>query len=75
MSNLREIRTNKRISARHMATALGLKTVAAYYKKESGSIKITIDEAKIISTELSEPIEVIFFEKELSIIESNPKAS
>lgn len=75
MSNLREIRTNKGISARRMATALGLKTEAAYYKKESGSINITIDEAKIISTELGEPIEAIFFKKELSIIENDPKAS
>lgn len=69
MSNLREIRTKKKISARQMATALGLKTEAAYYKKEAGSINITIDEARIISVELGEPIEVIFFDKEISIME------
>lgn len=71
MSNLREIRIKKKISARQMATALGLKTEAAYYKKEAGSINITIDEARIISVELGEPIEVIFFDKELSIMENN----
>lgn len=79
MRNLREIRTSKKISAMDMATALGLKTEAAYYKKESGSIRITIDEAKIIADKLGERIELVFFSDELSTTESdkfkNPKAS
>lgn len=71
MRNLREIRTSKKISAMDMAAALGLKTEAAYYKKESGSIRITIDEAKIIADKLGEPIELVFFSDELSTTENN----
>ena len=44
---------------------LGLKTKAAYYKKESGNVKFSLEEAKKIAKYYNEPIEKIF-EKELS---------
>jgi len=58
---LRRIRNRKSISAKEMADLLGLKTEAAYYKKESGMIKFSLDEAKKISKKLDMPIEEIFF--------------
>lgn len=60
MGKLKEIRVKKGISAEHMAHALGLKTTNAYYKKENGKIKISTDEAKIISKELGVCFEKIF---------------
>lgn len=73
-SNLREIRNRKGITAREMADVLGLKTEAAYYKKESGLIKISLEEAKIISKKLKMPIEDIFFGQQVSIIETKTTA-
>lgn len=64
--NLRKIRNKKNVSAFEMKNLLGLKTVAAYYKKETGSVKLTLDEAKIISERLDMKIEDIFFENEVS---------
>ncbi|WP_195540378.1 helix-turn-helix transcriptional regulator [Eubacterium maltosivorans] len=60
MRRLKEIRIKRGLSAEHMAKALGLKTTNAYYKKENGKIKISTDEAKIISKELGVPFEKIF---------------
>ncbi len=63
---LREVRNNNKISAKEMAKALSLKTVAAYYKKESGLIRFSLDEAKIVSERLGIAIEELFFEQEVS---------
>ncbi len=71
---LREIRNEKGITAREMADALGLKTDAAYYKKESGLIKISLEEAKIIADKLEMSIDKIFFDQNVSIIETNATA-
>ncbi|MBO8136764.1 MAG: helix-turn-helix transcriptional regulator [Desulfotomaculum sp.] len=68
---LRQIRNEKGISAMEMANLLGLKTEAAYYKKESGIIKISLSEAKLISEKLQKPIEEIFFEDDVSFMETN----
>ncbi|SKC61808.1 helix-turn-helix transcriptional regulator [Maledivibacter halophilus] len=65
--NLREIRKSKSISASHMKKLLGLKTEGAYYKKESGIIKFSLDEAKKISEMLGMKIEDIFFGNKVSI--------
>lgn len=64
---LRETRNKKGVSAKKMAAALGLKTKAAYYKKESGLTRFSIDEAKIVSELLGEPVETLFFDSEVSI--------
>lgn len=58
--NLRRIRNEKKISALEMAQLLGLETAAAYYKKESGAIKFSLEEAKKIAEYLKMPIDDIF---------------
>jgi len=67
---LRTIRNNKSVSAREMAELLGLKTAAAYYKKETGAIRISMFEAKLISERLNMSIEDIFFADEVSVTET-----
>lgn len=58
---LREIRNKKSIPIDTFKNLLGLKTKAAYYKKENGNVKFTLNEAKIIADFLKLPIEEIFF--------------
>lgn len=58
---LRQIRKRKGYSAKKMATALGLQTEAAYYKKETGLIRFSLEEARIVSELLDEPMETLFF--------------
>lgn len=66
---LREMRKEKNISAIEMSKLLGLKTAAAYFKKENGSIKFSLDEARKIARYFNRPIEDIFFEIEVSEME------
>lgn len=68
--NLREIRNNRNISALDMAMVIGLQTRAAYYKKESGLIKFSLEEAILISNYLGMKIEDIFFDDEVANIET-----
>lgn len=63
---LRKTRQEKNIKAIELATALGLKTEGAYYKKETGVVPFTLTEGKIISDIIGLPIEEIFFDNELS---------
>lgn len=63
---LRNIRTSRNISGERMAEVLGLKTQAAYYKKEAGTVKFSLEDAKRISEFFGLPIEDIFFADELS---------
>lgn len=67
---LRYIRNNRGISAKDMADLLGLKTEAAYYKKEGGLIKFSLLEARKISEKLDLLIEDIFFDDKVSIVET-----
>ncbi len=60
---LREIRNAKGITAREMADLLGLKTEAAYYKKESGLIRFSLEEARLVADRLGLPISDIFFDE------------
>lgn len=71
---LRTIRIKKGLSAKDMAMLLGLKTEAAYYKKESGLIKFSLSEAKSISDKFRMPIEEIFFENNVSKKDTNQSA-
>lgn len=68
---LRKIRNNIDISAKEMANLLGLKTEAAYYKKESGTIKFSLVEARIISDKFKMSIEEIFFNDMVSNKDTN----
>ena len=58
---LRELRKNKGINVKEISKLLGLKTESAYFKKESGKIKFSLEEAKIIADTLGKSIEDIFF--------------
>ncbi len=59
-NRLRYLRKQRGISAKTMADALGLQTVGAYYKKETGRNKITIEEAKVIASIVGSTIEEVF---------------
>ena len=62
---LKNIRRDKKIPVNVLANKIGLKTTAAYYKKENGNVKFTVDEAIIIAKELKESVENIFIFKEI----------
>ncbi|MTI95222.1 MAG: helix-turn-helix domain-containing protein [Firmicutes bacterium] len=57
---LKELRRKNRITVQEMAELLGLQTRGAYYKKESGVHKFSIEEARLIANKLNMPIEEIF---------------
>lgn len=61
---LKEIRNSQKVSAEKMASILGLETKAAYYKKENGSVKFTLSEARKVSNFFGLTIEEIFFNDE-----------
>lgn len=58
--HLRRARKEKGIPAQEMAELLGLQTKAAYYKKETGATKFTLDEARLVADMLGMPIEKVF---------------
>lgn len=64
--NLRSLRNKKGIPVNVFLDRLGLKTKAAYYKKETSRVAFTVEEAKEISDIIELPIEEIFFEKKVS---------
>ncbi|WP_130807676.1 helix-turn-helix transcriptional regulator [Senegalia massiliensis] len=72
--NLRAIRNARNISAIDMAEVLGLQTKAAYYKKESGNVRFSLEEANKISKFLDMAIEDIFFDDEVAETETNHTA-
>ncbi len=57
---LRDLRNQQGIKAKEMAELLGLKTEAAYYKKECGKTRFSLQEAKIIADFFGKKIEDIF---------------
>ena len=65
-SNLRRIRLEKDIPVERITESLGLETKAAYYKKETGNVKFSLDDAKKISELFHMSIEDIFFDDEVS---------
>lgn len=62
---LRRIRLEKGISQTFMAKKIGFKTTSGYNNIEMGRNGVSIEQAKIISDILGEPIEKIFFEENL----------
>lgn len=78
LEELRKRRLDLGINAVDMAAALGLKTQGAYYKKETGAVKIDVSEGAIIAKMLKCSMDDLFFGYELSEsdkIKQNPKAS
>ncbi|MBV4425935.1 helix-turn-helix transcriptional regulator [Clostridium tyrobutyricum] len=67
---LRELRIKHNISGVEMAKFLNI-TKASYSKKELGSVKFSLNEAKLISDKFNRSIEDIFFENKVSKIETN----
>lgn len=63
---LRELRIERNVPAKILAGVLGLETEAAYYKKETGAVKISLIEGKKIADFFGLPIETVFFPNELS---------
>jgi DNA-binding XRE family transcriptional regulator len=63
---LRRIRKKKQVPVLVLARLLDLKTEAAYYKKESGIIKFSVEEARKIAGFFEMSIEDIFFGETLS---------
>jgi DNA-binding XRE family transcriptional regulator len=68
---LRKIRNDLGISVSELRQLLGLQTDAAYYKKEKGLVKFSLEEALIISQRFEMGVEDIFLENEVSINDSN----
>lgn len=58
---LKKLRQNNNVPTKKLLNALGLKSFSAYYKKESGRLRFSLMEAKIISDFFKMPIEEIFF--------------
>ena len=63
---LRALRRQEGISAMELAELLQLKTKASYYKKESGAVKFSVEEARKIAKYFGMKIEEIFFDEEVS---------
>lgn len=63
---LRELRKMKGLTCEDMAAVLGLKTKAAYSKKERGKTKFSLKDARKIARLLDKSIDSIFFEDEVS---------
>jgi putative transcriptional regulator len=57
---LKDLRRTHKTSALTLANIIGLKTAAAYYKKENGTIEFSLNEASAISLYYEKPIEEIF---------------
>ncbi|WP_195604486.1 helix-turn-helix domain-containing protein [Clostridium tyrobutyricum] len=67
---LRELRIKHNISGVEMAKLLNI-TKASYSKKELGSVKFSLNEAKLISDKFNKSIEDIFFENRVSKMETS----
>lgn len=60
---LKQLRLSRHIPAKSIANLIELDTPSAYYKKEKGLIKFSLEDAKKISDYFGESIEEIFFDK------------
>jgi putative transcriptional regulator len=68
---LRKLRNSTGIPVRELRDVLRLKTDAAYYKKENGKIKFSLEEAKAIADKFNMTIDEVFFGAEVSKMETN----
>jgi len=67
---LREIRTREKVTCEQLACLLGFKTKGAYHKKEQGTVPFTLEEAKVIADYFKKEINDIFFDNEVSKMET-----
>ena len=70
MSALRQIRKERKLKQADLASIINT-SVVNYCKKENGNLNFSLSEAKLISDFLHMPIEKIFFDDEVSILETN----
>ena len=70
---LKEIREKHGLMQEDVASVLGI-SPANYSKKESGKVKVSLDEAKKLSMLFGETIDVIFFSDEVSKNETESEA-
>ena len=63
--SIKTVRLQKKVLAKTICELIGVKRIT-YYKKESGTVKFSLDEAKKISDYFKMPIEEIFFTNEVS---------
>lgn len=59
-NRVKELRIEKGLSCQDMARLIGV-TKATYSKKENGSVKFSLNEAKLVSDKFQKTIEEIFF--------------
>lgn len=71
---LRALRKEKGLTCEDMAEVLGLETKSAYSKKENGSTKFSLDDAKKVSSILNKSIEDIFFTDKVSLKDTKNRA-
>ena len=64
--NLRKMRVELNVPVLELSQLLDLKTIAAYYKKENGTVKFSLVEAKKIADRMDKSIEEVFFKDELA---------
>lgn len=67
---LKEIRRLHSVNGEELAIVLGL-TKATYSKKENGTVKFSLNEAKKIADYFNMGIEELFFDYEVSKIETS----
>ena len=72
MGKVKELRESKEIKQEEMAKITEMST-ANYSKKENGVVKWALSEAKIIADFFDKSIEEIFFDDEVSKIETISK--
>ena len=70
-SKLRATRLHEKVTCDRLASLLGFKTKSAYHKKEQGNVPFTLEEAKIIADYFKKDINDIFFENEISQMETS----
>jgi len=74
MNKIRKIRKEKNISVEEIMKHLGINTFATYYRKETGIIKYSLDEAKLLSDLFEMSIEELFFDSGFTKNENNETA-
>lgn len=67
--DLRRIRTERGVKMKQCADLLGVQE-ACYCKKELGTLKFSVEEAKKLSEFFKTPVEVLFYRKEYSKMEN-----
>lgn len=72
MSRLKFLREERNVKQEEMADVLGI-SACNYYKKENGSIRFSLTEAKKVADYFELSIEEIFFNNEVSKMETKLK--